>query len=58
MMILFVTLTKGIGHKFCQLMKSSLILVSQSIFIFAVCIIRLAAQSLKHDILDGIEKDN
>jgi len=23
MMILFVKLTKGIGHKFCQLMKSS-----------------------------------
>jgi len=29
MMILFVKLTKGIGHKFCQLMKSSLCFVAQ-----------------------------
>jgi len=35
MMILFVKLTKGIGHKFCQLMKSSPIntITSHSIMI-------------------------
>ena len=40
MMILFVKLTKGIGHKFCQLMKSSPI--GHTHFVWMVSVIMFA----------------